>query len=92
MTDLASIDTPQSLAVWLASDPTAEQRHQAFDALVNGRGYTAGTATWAQAVRLKDSIVVAVMMDRLDEGIRHEVPVVDALRAATGARFVGGAS
>lgn len=91
MTDLTSIDTPEALAVWLTTDPPAEHRHAAFDALVAGHGYDRGLAIWTQAIRLKDNLITARIMDALDEGLRHEVPVVDALRAATGARFKGGA-
>lgn len=88
---VTSIGTPEALADWLATSPSDEARNYAFDSLIAELGHDPAVRMWSLAVRMNHGRELARIHARLDEGIRHRLPVVEALRAATGAVFQRGA-
>lgn len=48
--DLSSIDTPEALADWLATDPSQDAKRHAFDQLIDAKGWDRGRRIWAVAL------------------------------------------
>lgn len=50
MSDLSSIDTPEALQAWFATEPSKEQKQHAFNQLVESKGFDRACRLWKVAL------------------------------------------